>query len=172
MGNMDDQNSPNENIDKRIIPLNVRLFKNNDISFLIYININNINPIENNQFQEKIELIRITYDYKNVNKDQFLKEERLNAINHLIKIFPDQELYSKLVIPNMGLLIKMIEDNIFSINDKIIRNEKENEEYWENIKDIYDIFHQIIINEKCEPKILKQYITRDFIYKLVISYYN
>ena len=117
------------------------------------------------QFQEKIELIRITYDYKNGNKDQFLKEERLNSINKLIQILSKQELYTKLVIPNMELIFKMIGDNIF--NNQINRNEKENEEYWEYKKEIYEIFYKLISNEKCESNTIKKYFTQDFIYKLV-----
>ena len=61
----------------------------------------------------------------------------------------------------------MIGENIFNLNNQILRNEKENEEYWTNIKDIYDIFHLLILNEEYEPNILEPYIDKDFLNNLI-----
>ena len=61
----------------------------------------------------------------------------------------------------------MIGENIFNLNNQILRNEKENEEYWTNIKDIYDIFHLLILNEEYEPNILETYIDKDFLNNLI-----
>ena len=58
----------------------------------------------------------------------------------------------------------MIEINIFNPNNKKYKEEN-SEEYWIDIKLIYNLFSKIIQNEKCDMAILKQYIKYDFIFK-------
>ena len=72
----------------------------------------------------------MTYDFINL-KNNELKEERNNAINDIIKALTDQNLFLKLIIPNIGLLIKMIEENIFNLNDNNkIRTKKKIKNIW------------------------------------------
>ena len=75
----------------------------------------------------------------NGEKDIKLKEDRLNILNELIQIISDTKLFSKIVIPNFTLIIEMIEINIFNPNNKKYKEEN-SEEYWIDIKLIYDLF--------------------------------
>ena len=64
--------------------------------------------------------------------------------------------------------MSMIEENIFNLNNNYkIRTEIESQEYWANIKIIYDIFFKIIKNEKMGQNILKRYINYDFVNKFI-----
>ena len=123
--------------------------------------------ISNSEFQQKIELIKITYDFINLNKDEYLKEERKNAINILIQILSNEKYYSRLIIPNISFIIEMIEENIFNNNNNKNRNEKEIQEYLDSINNIYDILYILINNKECKAQILKEYIKFDFLNKLV-----
>ena len=78
--------------------------------------------LSNSEFQQKIELIKITYDFINLNKDEYLKEDRKNAINILIQILSNKKYYSRLIIPNLSFIIEMIEENIFNNNNNKNRN--------------------------------------------------
>ena len=123
--------------------------------------------LSNSEFQQKIELIKITYDFINLNKDEYLKEDRKNAINILIQILSNKKYYSRLIIPNLSFIIEMIEENIFNNNNNKNRNEKEIQEYLDSINNIYDILYILINNKKCKAQILKEYIKFDFLNKFV-----
>ena len=60
----------------------------------------------------------------------------------------------------------MITINIFNPNN-IKNKEEKREQYWLDIKCIYDLFLKLIENEKCDDIILKQYIKYDFINKFI-----
>ena len=102
--------------------------------------------LSNSEFHQKIELIKITYDFINLNKDEYLKEDRKNAINILIQILSNEKYYSRLIIPNLSFIIEMIEENIFNNNNNKNRNEKEIQEYLDSINNIYDILYILINN--------------------------
>ena len=123
--------------------------------------------LSNSEFQQKIELIKITYDFINLNKDEYLKEDRKNAINILIQILSNKKYYSRLIIPNLSFIIEMIEENIFNNNNNKNRNEKEIQEYLDSINNIYDILYILINNKECKAQILKEYIKFDFLNKFV-----
>ena len=123
--------------------------------------------LSNSEFQQKIELIKITYDFINLNKDEYLKEDRKNSINIIFDIISNEKYYSKFVIPNLSLIIGMIEENIFNNINSQNRNEKEIQEYLDNINSIYDILYILINNKECKAEILKEYIKYDFLNKFV-----
>lgn len=106
-----------------------------------------------------------------------MKAERLSAINELIDMLNDQKLVASLFIPQMDLLMEMITKNIFRPLPCLKRNninlgmsetgveadEQESDPTWPHIKGIYEIFLQLIVNEACDVKTLKSYITTNFI---------
>ena len=59
----------------------------------------------------------------------------------------------------------MFKKNIFNFYSPLDQNEQN--ELWDNIKDIYEIFLKIIGNLQCSTDILKLYITNDFLNNLV-----
>ena len=59
----------------------------------------------------------------------------------------------------------MFKKNIFNFYSPL--NQNEQNEHWDNIKDIYEIFLKIIGNPQCSTDILKLYITNDFLNNLV-----
>ena len=89
----------------------------------------------------------------------------------------DQRMVTSLFIPNIENVIDMIKKNIFRPLPNSNRNnislgisETGIEEefidpypFWEHIKGIYDIFLQLIINEACDVKTFKSFITPNFI---------
>ena len=89
----------------------------------------------------------------------------------------DQKLVTSIFIPQMDLLMEMITKNIFrplaclkrnSINlgmrdTGIEGEEQEHDKSLPHIKGIYEIFLLLIVNETCDTKTLKAYITPNFI---------
>lgn len=89
----------------------------------------------------------------------------------------DQKLVTSLFIPQMDLLMETITKNIFRPLPCLKRNsislgmsdtgvseeEQESDPTWPHIRGVYEIFLQIIINEACDVKTLKSYITTNFI---------
>ena len=132
-------------------------------------------------------LAKTTFDYTDENKDAKLKSERLAAVNEIIEMLNDQKLVTSLFIPQMDLLMETITKNIFrplpclkknnislGMSDTGVDNEEqESDPSWPHIRGIYEIFLQIIINEACDVKTLKSYISTNFIseVRLVIFYY-
>lgn len=128
-------------------------------------------------FLKKVSLAKITYDYSDENKDSKLKTERLSAINELIEMINDPKLVTSLFIPHIDILMEIITKNIFrplpclkrnsinlGMNDTGIDNEEqESDPSWPHIRGVYEIFLQLIVNEACDVKTLKQYITPNFI---------
>ena len=128
-------------------------------------------------FLKKVNLAKTTFDYADENKDSKLKTERLAAINELIEMLNDQKIVTSLFIPQMDLLMEMITKNIFRPLPCLKRNnvnlgmsdtgvneeEQESDPAWPHIRGIYEVFLQLIINEACDVKTLKAYITTNFI---------
>lgn len=126
---------------------------------------------------KKVNLAKTTFDYSDENKDTKLKSERIAAINELIEMLNDQKLVTSMFIPQMDLLMEMITKNIFrplpclkrnninlGMSDTGIDNdEQESDPSWPHIRGIYEIFLQLIVNEACDVKTLKSYITPNFI---------
>ncbi len=128
-------------------------------------------------FLKKVNLAKTTFDYTDENKDAKLKSERLAAVNEIIEMLNDQKLVTSLFIPQMDLLMETITKNIFrplpclkknnislGMSDTGVDNEEqESDPSWPHIRGIYEIFLQIIINEACDVKTLKSYISTNFI---------
>lgn len=122
-------------------------------------------------------LAKTTFDYTDEQRDRKLKEERQAAINEITEMLNDQKLVTSLFIPQMDLLMETITKNIFrplpclkknsislGMSDTGVDNdEQESDPSWPHIRGIYEIFLQIIINEACDVKTLKSYITTNFI---------
>ena len=88
----------------------------------------------------------------------------------------DQRMVTQLFIPNIETVMDMIKKNIFrplpnthkgnalEVSETGIEEEvKETDHSWVHIRGIYDIFLQLVINEACDVKTLKQFITSNFI---------
>jgi len=108
----------------------------------------------------------------------------MTAINELIEMLSDQRHVTTLFIPNIELVIEMITKNIFRPLPLLRRNdinvgvsetgveteEQETDPAWPYLRGIYEIFLQLIINEACEDKLLKQFITKNFIQEVFTSF--
>lgn len=122
-------------------------------------------------------MAKITYDYSDETKDQKQKTERLAAINELIGMLNDQKKVTTLFIPNIDSVMDMIKKNIFrplpctnrsnlalAVSETgVEEEEQEPDPSWPHIKGIYDIFLQLIINEACDVKTFKPFVTTNFI---------
>lgn len=89
----------------------------------------------------------------------------------------DQRLVTQLFIPHNELIMEMFTKNIFRPLPSLRRNninlgmsetgveaeEQESDPSWTYIRGIYEIFLQLIVNEACDGKTFKPYITNNFI---------
>jgi serine/threonine-protein phosphatase 2A regulatory subunit B' len=89
----------------------------------------------------------------------------------------DQRLVTTLFIPHIELVMEMITKNIFRPLPSLRRNniklgvsetgveteEQESDPAWPHLRGVYEIFLQVIVNESCDVKTLKQFITLNFI---------
>jgi serine/threonine-protein phosphatase 2A regulatory subunit B' len=135
-------------------------------------------------FLKKISLAKQTFDYSDENKDQKQKTERIAAINELIEMLNDQRLVATLFIPHIDMVMEMITKNIFRPLPSLKRNninlgmsetgveaeEQESDPSWPHIRGIYEIFLQLIVNEACDVKTSKSYITSNFISEVLVIY--
>lgn len=122
-------------------------------------------------------MAKTIYDYSDENKDVKQKSERQAAINELIEMLNDQRLVTTLFIPHIDLVMEMITKNIFRPLPSLRRNninlamqetgvetdEQESDPAWPHIRGVYEIFLQLIVNEACDVKSFKSYITNNFI---------
>ena len=99
-----------------------------------------------------------------------MKEERNKKIENVLLIIKNPNLFKIVVIPNIGLIIEMIKENIFNYDNYQLKDDCELKEYFDNIKGIYEIFLQTINNNECTPIILKGYIQFNFLNKLIYSF--
>jgi serine/threonine-protein phosphatase 2A regulatory subunit B' len=130
---------------------------------------------------KKINLAKTTYDYSDENKDTKQKSERIAAINELIEMLNDQRLVTSLFIPHIDIVMEMITKNIFRPLPSLKKNninlgmsetgveteEQESDPSWPHIRGIYEIFLQLIVNEACDVKTFKSYITNNFISEVI-----
>lgn len=125
-------------------------------------------------FLKKIDACMKIYDYRDETKDVKGKNERLSAINELQNLLQDQKSVVKLIIPNLDSCIQMIEKNIFrclpnvkksnlAFSETGIEQEEEVDPSWPHLQGIYEFFLQLIINEAVEVKLLKSYVTPEFV---------
>ena len=127
-------------------------------------------------FLKKVNLAKITYDYADEAKDSKPKAERLSAINDLIQLLNDQRMVTQLFVPNIENVMDMIKKNIFrplpnanrgnslSVSETGVEEEEQEPDHtWPHIRGIYEIFLQLVINEACDVKTLKQFVTSNFI---------
>lgn len=126
-------------------------------------------------------LAKTIYDYADENKDAKLKSERLTAVNELIEMLNDQRMVTSLFIPHIEIVMEMITKNIFRPLPSLKRNninlgmsetgveteEQESDPSWTYIRGIYEIFLQLIVNEACDVKTFKSYITNNFISEVI-----
>ena len=88
----------------------------------------------------------------------------------------DQRLVTSLFISNIDNVIDMIKKNIFrplpntknnvalAVSDTGLEEEEQEPDHsWMHIRGIYDIFLQLIINEACDVKTFKPFVTSNFI---------
>ena len=127
-------------------------------------------------FIRRVNLAKTTFDYSDESKDQKAKNERQTAISELIEMLSDQRMVTTLFIPNIELVMEMITKNIFRPLPSLKKNanlgvaetgveeeETESDPAWPHIKGIYEIFLQLIVNEACDVKSFKVFITTNFI---------
>jgi serine/threonine-protein phosphatase 2A regulatory subunit B' len=89
----------------------------------------------------------------------------------------DQRSVSSLFIPHIDIVMEMITKNIFRPLPSLKKNniglgmsetgveneEQESDPSWPHIRGVYEIFLQLIVNEACDVKTSKSYITSNFI---------
>ncbi len=89
----------------------------------------------------------------------------------------DQRMVTTLFIQHIELVMEMITKNIFRPLPSLKKNnlnlsmseqgvdtdEPESDPSWSHIRGVYEIFLQLIVNEACDVKTFKQYITNNFI---------
>jgi serine/threonine-protein phosphatase 2A regulatory subunit B' len=125
-------------------------------------------------FLKKIDAAMKVYDYRDETKDVRGKNERLTAINELQNLLQDQKSVVQLIIPNLDHCIQMIERNIFrclpnvkksnlAFSETGIEQEEETDPAWPHLQGVYEFFLQLIINEAIEVKLLKGYVTPEFV---------
>ena len=124
---------------------------------------------------KKVNLAKITYDYADEQKDSKQKSERLAAINDLIQLLNDQRMVTQLFIPNIETVMDMIKKNIFrplpnanrgnlAVTEQGVEEEEQEPDHsWPHIRGIYEIFLNLVINEACDVKTLKFFVTSNFI---------
>ena len=117
----------------------------------------------------------MTYDYADEQKDSKQKSERLTAINDLIQLLNDQRMVTQLFIPNIETVMDMIKKNIFrplpntnrgnlAVTEQGVEEEEQEPDHsWPHIRGIYEIFLNLVINEACDVKTLKFFVTSNFI---------
>ena len=125
-------------------------------------------------FLKKIDFISQIFDFKDEEKNITEKNERLKIIEELNNIMLNQNQVAKLIIPNLGLVMEMIQKNIFrplpiikkkNIPGELPFEEEENpiDPSWPHLKPIYEFFLQLVVNEAADVKSLKVFITQKFI---------
>ena len=126
-------------------------------------------------FLKKVNLAKVTYDYADEQKDSKQKSERLTAINDLIQLLNDQRMVTQLFIPNIETVMDMIKKNIFrplpnanrgnlAVTEQGVEEEEQEPDHsWPHIRGIYEIFLNLVINEACDVKTLKFFVTSNFI---------
>ena len=83
---------------------------------------------------------------------------------------------TQLFIPNIENVMDMIKKNIFrplpnanrgnslAVSETGVEEEEQEPDHtWPHIRGIYEIFLQLIINEACDVRTLKQFVTTNFI---------
>ena len=90
-----------------------------------------------------------------------------------------QKNVTQLLLPNLDSVISMIEKNIFrplpnikkggglAFSETGIEQEEEVDPSWPYLQGIYEFFVQLILNEACDAKAIKMYITPQFIHKFL-----
>lgn len=132
------------------------------------------NKNQKDNFLKKLQICSHTYDYVDESKDVKGKTERLNAINEVQQMLMDQKNVVSLFIPNMDEVMSMIQRNIFrplpsikkanlQFKDTGIEQEEEVDPVWPHMQGIYEFFLQLIINDAVEVRLLKVYVTPQFI---------
>ena len=119
-----------------------------------------------NLFLDKLNKINIKYDYIDENASIAEKKEKINIINQLKLISLDEELFVKLILPNISFTISVIKNNIFTESNFLNDNGKRRK-IFENISNAYQFFLNIIENKKCTMDDLKPLINLDFITKFI-----
>lgn len=125
-------------------------------------------------FTKKIEACMKIFDYRDETKDVKGKSERLSAINELQNLLQDQKSVVQLIIPNLDHCVQMIERNIFrslpnikksnlAFSETGIDQDEETDPAWPYLQGVYEFFLQLIINEAVEVKLLKAYVTPEFV---------
>ena len=96
----------------------------------------------------------------------------------------DQKIVTSMFIPQIDLMMEMITKNIFrplpclkknNINlgmseTGVETDDQESDPSWPHIRGIYEIFLQLIVNEACDVKTLKSFITTNFISEVNFNY--
>lgn len=103
------------------------------------------------------------------------KSERLKYLADIQEYLNNQNYVNNLFIPNIELVMEMIQKNIFrplpvvkkqGVVGEMIGVEEEElilDPSWNHLQPVYEIFMQFIINEAIEMRLLKNFITQKFV---------
>jgi serine/threonine-protein phosphatase 2A regulatory subunit B' len=126
-------------------------------------------------FMKKVQMCMTTYNYADETKDVKGKQERLTALSELQQMLSDQKTVVSSIIPNLNILMEMIERNIFrplpnvkknagiGMSETGIEQDEEIDPSWPHLQGVYEFFLQLILNDVADVKSLKIYITPQFI---------
>eukprot|EP00826_Nyctotherus_ovalis_P001859 TRINITY_DN1033_c0_g2_i18.p1 TRINITY_DN1033_c0_g2~~TRINITY_DN1033_c0_g2_i18.p1 ORF type:complete len:424 (+),score=124.62 TRINITY_DN1033_c0_g2_i18:108-1379(+) len=126
-------------------------------------------------FMKKVQICMTTYNYADDTVDAKGKSERLTAINDLQAMLNDQRCVVSNILPNLELVMEMIEKNIFrplpnkkkstnlGMSETGIEQEEQIDPSWPHLQGIYEFFLQLVLNDAIDVKSMKVHITPRFI---------
>jgi serine/threonine-protein phosphatase 2A regulatory subunit B' len=128
------------------------------------------------QFIKKIQFCCITYDFNEESRQVKEKNERLAYLQEFTELVNDQNCLTAIILPNLEIVIEMIEKNIFRPLPILKKapppsegmNAAEEDDIlidpsWAHFQPIYEFFLQLISKEAIDVKSLKGFITHSFI---------
>lgn len=125
-------------------------------------------------FLKKLQFCTQVLDFNDENKNTVEKSERLKNLAELSETLEHQNQVVSLVIPNIEIVMEMIQKNIFRplpvVKKQGVAGETANDDdetvidpSWPHLQPVYEFFLQLIMNEAAEIKNLKQFISHKFI---------
>jgi len=125
-------------------------------------------------FLKKINFCSQILDFNDESVNIAEKHERLKYIGELSDTLANQHAVINLVIPNLELVMEMIQKNIFRplpvvrkgpVPGEMGMDEEEIpvDPSWPHLQPVYEFFLQLIVNDSADVRSLKAYITHRFI---------
>eukprot|EP00828_Plagiopyla_frontata_P042365 TRINITY_DN629_c0_g1_i3.p1 TRINITY_DN629_c0_g1~~TRINITY_DN629_c0_g1_i3.p1 ORF type:complete len:451 (-),score=55.53 TRINITY_DN629_c0_g1_i3:92-1444(-) len=130
-------------------------------------------------FFKKVQFCSQQFDFNDESKQTKEKNDRISYLQELSDLLNDQNTVISLIIPHLDLVMEMIEKNIFrplpmlkkagapteSVGGvpEIQEDELLIDPAWPHLQLVYEFFLGLIVNEACDVKSLKVFVTHQFI---------